>query len=142
MEKHLFLLRGLPGNGKTTVAETIGSMFSENDVAPTILAADDYFTDPLTGEYTFDASKLKQAHESCQFRTALCMKGEVEHIIVHNTFTTKKEMKPYFDLATKYGYMVHSLIVENRHGHESVHGVPESTMEKMEQRFDIRLRNK
>ena len=32
-----------------------------------------------------------------------------------------------------------SLIVENRHGGKNVHGVPDETLEKMEQRFSIKL---
>lgn len=49
-------------------------------------------------------------------------------------------MKPYLDMAEIYGYRVVSLVVENRHGNSSVHGVPEETMKKMEDRFSIKLR--
>jgi hypothetical protein len=48
-------------------------------------------------------------------------------------------MKPYFELATKYGYKVFSVIVENRHGGHNVHGVPEESLEKMRNRFDVKL---
>jgi len=133
--KTLFLLRGLPGCGKTTLAEFL----TEGD-AGVMLAADDYFTDIHTGEYAFDASKLDRAHESCRQRCETCMSYELSRIVVHNTFTTKKEMKPYYELAEKYGYMVQSLVVENRHGGENVHGVPEHALNRMEQRFDIKLR--
>jgi hypothetical protein len=44
------------------------------------------------------------------------------------------------DLAKAYDYNVVSLIVENRHGNKSVHGVAEETMDKMEKRFEIKLR--
>ena len=42
-------------------------------------------------------------------------------------------------LAEKYGYMVISMIVENRHDGENIHNVPEETIEKMRNRFDIKL---
>jgi hypothetical protein len=62
------------------------------------------------------------------------------NVIVSNTSTTEKEMKPYLDMAGIYGYDVVSLVVENRHGNPSIHGVPEETMKNMENRFSIKLR--
>ena len=63
-------------------------------------------------------------------------------IIVSNTSTTEKELQPYLELAKKYDYKVVSLIVENRHGNKDIHGVPEETLVKMENRFkqNIKLR--
>jgi len=62
-----------------------------------------------------------------------------KEIVVSNTSTTEKEMEPYLKLAEKYDYKVVSLIVENRHGNKSVHNVPDETMEKMRNRFEIKL---
>lgn len=131
MEKHLFLLRGLPGSGKTTLAQTI---------ADVLFAADDFFHDPETGEYNFDATKLGIAHKQCQDNCDNAMVHGFRKIAVHNTFTTEREMKPYYDLAKRHGYLVHSLIVENRHGGENVHNVPEEALNRMEERFSVKLR--
>lgn len=131
MNKTLFLLRGLPGSGKTTLAQTI---------ADGLFAADDFFHDPETGAYNFDASKLGIAHRQCQDNCENAMQHGFRKIAVHNTFTTVKEMQPYYELAKLYGYVVHSLIVENRHGGQNVHSVPEAAMDRMERRFDISLR--
>lgn len=60
-------------------------------------------------------------------------------IAVSNTFTQEWEMKPYFELAQKHGYRVFSLVVENRHGGVNEHNVPAETLEKMKQRFEIKL---
>ena len=60
-------------------------------------------------------------------------------IVVCNTFSQEWEMKDYFDLASTYGYRVVSLIVENRHGSKNVHNVPEETLEKMRNRFEVKL---
>lgn len=132
--KTLFLIRGLPGSGKSTVAESI---LPGQDCC--VLAADDYFTNTFTGEYNFDAKKLSRAHKNCHDRCAMCMINDVEFIAVHNTFTTEKEMTPYFDLAKEHNYIVHTLIVENRHGNESVHNVPKETIERMRDRFSLKL---
>jgi predicted kinase len=88
--------------------------------------------------YDFDASKLYQAHKQCQQYTEDAM-NEGWNVVVSNTFTTEKELKPYLDLAVKYGYSVTSMIVENRHGNASIHDVPEETMQKMRNRFSVKL---
>ena len=64
---------------------------------------------------------------------------EVELIVVSNTAITEKELKPYYELAEQYGYQVTSLIVENRHGGISEHNVPQGTIDKMKNRFSIKL---
>ena len=135
--KTLILLRGLPGSGKSTFANY---MFSNN-----IFEADQYFYDE-DGNYNFDASKLYEAHKWCQLRVEHAMEDNLEsngmyfsEIVVSNTSTTEKELEPYLELAKKYDYQVVSLIVENRHGSKSIHNVPIETIEKMKNRFSIKL---
>lgn len=146
--KKLIIIRGLPGSGKSTFAQFLFDNL-EVDVDAAMLAADDYFYDD-DGVYNFDANKLHQAHMGCQqsvesnmsVTTELCKKyGNDSNsvIIVHNTSTTPKEMKPYLELAEKYDYEVTSLIVENRHGNSNVHGVPQEVLDKMKNRFEVKL---
>jgi len=54
----LFLVRGLPGSGKTSFASAIW-----NDYA--VCEADKFFYDK-EGNYNFDGSKLKEAHAWCK----------------------------------------------------------------------------
>ena len=126
--KELYLLRGLPGAGKSTLARSIGGSHME---------ADKYFMD--MGEYKFDPTKLKEAHAWCQNAVKMYMSSSIEKITVSNTFTQEWEMQPYYDLAEKYGYRVYSLVVENRHGGVNEHGVPEEKLEQMKKRFEICL---
>ena len=37
------------------------------------------------------------------------------------------------------GYMVFTIVVENRHGGVNEHGVPEDKLEQMKNRFEIKL---
>jgi predicted kinase len=134
----MFLIRGIPGSGKSTFANHIWNEYA-------ICEADKYFIDKETGEYKFDASKLKDAHEWCRSEVETRMKEHhlnpqyYPEIAVSNTFTQEWEMQNYLDLADKYGYQVVSLIVENRHGGSNVHNVPEETLDRMRQRFEIKL---
>lgn len=105
---------------------------------------DRYFVDEH-GNYNFDGSKLKEAHQWCQDSVSNAMilnhtTNENETIVVSNTFTQEWEMKPYFDLAKSWGYTVFSIIVENRHGGVNQHGVPEDKLQQMEDRFEFKLR--
>ena len=63
------------------------------------------------------------------------------NVVVSNTFTQEWEMDAYYELAKKYGYQVHSLVVENRHGGVNEHGVPADKLEQMKNRFEIKLWN-
>jgi hypothetical protein len=60
-------------------------------------------------------------------------------IIVSNTFTQKWEMDSYYEMANQFGYRVHSIIVENRHGGVNLHGVPEDRLEIMKKRFEFSI---
>jgi predicted kinase len=131
----LIILRGLPGSGKTSFAKY---MFSNN-----VFEADQYFYDE-NGNYNFDATKLHTAHMDCQNRVEKLMQMSSttqygSEIVVSNTATTEKELKPYYDLAEKYDYKVVSLIVENRHGSKNVHNVPDEKLEQMRNKFSIKL---
>ena len=132
----LILLRGIPGSGKTTVAGLILQSPTNRD--PEILSADDFFVNN-EGVYNFDGTKIKEAHNYCQFRCSERMRQQKVRIVVANTFTQEWEMDEYFKMAERYNYRVHTVIVENRHGNENVHGVPEDKLQQMKDRFQIKL---
>ena len=137
MNKNLYIVRGLPGSGKSTFAlNLVGADFL-------VCEADKYFM--VDGEYKFDGSKLKEAHESCRNLVETYMKDSLvndqfyREIAVSNTFTQEWEMQAYIDLAKQYGYMVFTVIVENRHGGVNQHGVPDEALTRMRDRFEIKL---
>ena len=133
MEKTLYIVRGIPGSGKSTFAKSLGGVHFEADM---------FFM--KDGEYKFDMFKLKEAHKWCQnsVNTAMILNttaGINQTIVVSNTFTQEWEMKPYFDIAEVYGYKVFSIIVENRHGGVNEHNVPEEVLSLMKNRYEIKL---
>lgn len=124
---NLYLIRGVPGAGKSTLA---------GNLATKCVAADDYFDKNFNGE--FKPHLLGEAHLFCMLDTEAFMQQGYD-VAVHNTFTRESEMEPYFNLAKEYDYNVFSIIVENRHGSNSIHNVPDKTLEKMRNRFEVKL---
>ena len=59
--KIMFINRGLPGSGKSTLSSRIRSVYK----SAIICSADDYFTDE-NGIYNFDINKRPLAHEISQ----------------------------------------------------------------------------
>ena len=121
----LFLIRGIPGSGKSTMAHKIKHDLNVEHVY--IFEADDYFN--KTGEYKFDASQLNQAHKTCFNNTSEKLKHPDNVVIVSNTFTTLKELKSYIGLSK------HCVIIEMVGNYGSIHGVPPESMDRMRARF-------
>ena len=133
--KNLILVRGISGSGKSTFAEEFLYPIS------LLISTDDFFM--IDGEYQFDSELLAENHLKCLKSVESEMKDPHEdicpNIVVHNTFTQSWEMKLYKELADKYGYNFYTIIVENRHGSNSVHNVPDHIISKQRDRFEVVL---
>ncbi len=102
MKKEMFILRGVPGCGKSTVAESLGGV---------ICCADDFFM--VDGKYQFDAQLLGQAHKQCFDKCEEALKQNCERVVVANTNVRIEDVETYRNLGNQYGYTVFVLIVEN-----------------------------
>ena len=131
MNKHLYLIRGVSGSGKTSFVTSIAQSTDR------VICTDDFFTNEF-GEYIFDPTKLKENHLECQKKVGEWL-SRGKQVFVHNTFTCEWEMTPYFTLAETFGYKVFTLIVENRHKGTSVHDVPDDVLESQKERFETVL---
>jgi NEDD4-binding protein 2 len=98
--KTLIIMRGVSGSGKSTLARAIQKL--DGGV---IFSTDDFFTDE-DGVYRFDPKKIGMNHIRNQNRTEEAMRDGVSPIIVDNTNVRAWEMKPYVNLADKYGYEI------------------------------------
>jgi len=98
--KVMFLMRGPPGCGKSTVVRGLQKLYSDIVVC----SADDFF---LTsgGVYHWDFSKLSEAHEACQ-QKALDAAENGQIIVIDNTNIRRWEMSSYYNIARHNGYIV------------------------------------
>ncbi len=122
----LVLIRGLPGSGKSTLAKN-------NFSSRLHFEADDYFLDEL-GNYNFDKNKLYKAHKECLKKTTYALTNGID-VVVSNTFTTIKELNPYYNLRL-FIHNLHIEIWECGANFGSIHNVPEKTLTKMQNRWE------
>lgn len=122
----MVLIRGLPGSGKSSLAYEIANYEYGCDY----FEADMFFED--NGEYRFDASKLREAHQWCLNRTGDALFAG-KSVVVSNTFTTFEEMRQYFHLANDFGCKL--VVIECTGNFGTIHGVPEATIERMRDRW-------
>jgi len=120
----LILIRGLPGSGKSTLAAKMHRAHFE---------ADAFFEQNPKGEYRFDATKLGAAHKWCQKSTEEALR-QGRKVVVANTFTQMKELKPYLDMAQRLGCTVS--VMEAKGNYQNVHGVPEEALRRMAARWE------
>lgn len=122
---NLILVRGIPGSGKSTLARKLAT----DDTVH--LEADQYFIDQY-GDYKFDPTWLGSAHQWCQLTTEKNLVAGND-VICSNTFTTIKEMRPYFEIALKFGFIPTVILCQNTF--QNVHSVPDEALDRMKARF-------
>lgn len=123
----LYIIRGLPGSGKTTLAKIM-----QQQLNAAHFEADMFFE--VNGEYKFDKTKIKQAHNWC-YNSVIDNLLTGKTVIVSNTFTRYWEMQKYIDYCTQHNVAYHVIICSGNY--KSIHNVPNSTIEDMKKRFEF-----
>lgn len=123
----LYLIRGIPGSGKTTLARQMLAC----GIVDAIFAADDWMDRDKHGNYKFNPASLPYAHKMCYENTRSALNAGL-NVAVHNTFTTHKEMEPYKALAKN----IQLVILHCKGEWKSVHNVPDETIQRMRNRFE------
>lgn len=144
MQAKLIVMRGVSGSGKSTEAAKLLEEFLNTNPNSNgiICSADNFFVNPDSGKYEFDASKLRQAHTRCKTRVELAMELGVGLILVDNTSTSKWEYQPYLDMAQRFDYEVEIVKVGlldddslKVYANRNRHGVPLEVIQKQARRF-------
>lgn len=136
----LLILRGLPGNGKTTYAKLRAGQAGD----ACIVSADAYpglYNDDLSMNFAL----LPAAHDAC-FEAALIAcelvkEGGAPLVIVDNTNTTLAEMSPYRMVGRMCGMnieIVHmtSNASDGQLADRNTHGVPRQAIAGMRERWE------
>ena len=126
-ESTLVLIRGLPGDGKTSLAKRLFPDFEH-------YAADDFY-DALG---KFDPSLIGEAHGDCQRNCYAALKRGAS-VVVHNTFTEHWEMKPYLRMVDELMWnglvlrVIHvdSGLTDEALASRNVHSVPIEVITRM-----------
>jgi predicted kinase len=113
----LYLIRGAPGSGKSTLGHRLGHAIS----------ADDYMVD-ADGNYAFDPARLTEVHAKC-LADARRILTKGADVAVCNVFQRLQHMGPYRKMAQALGAQVFELECLNDFG--NVHGVPLATVGRM-----------
>lgn len=123
----LYIIRGLPGSGKTTFAQHL----KDAGLVENYWEADQYFT--VNGEYRWDPRRLGEAHQQCFNK----VKADLEagrNTAVSNTFVKKSDYMKYVNLANSCHAGFFLLAMNG--GYPNIHGVPADTLERMRRNWE------
>lgn len=138
MTRICYLMRGLPGSGKSTRARELALAHYERGEATYVLSADDFWVQNAAGEYRFDGRLIGEAHAWNQDRMVAALENGADAIVIDNCNVCREHAKPYVRLALEFDYEV--VIVEPKtpwafdldgllaHGS---HNVPRHSLERM-----------
>ncbi|XP_044574618.1 NEDD4-binding protein 2-like isoform X2 [Cotesia glomerata] len=142
-DKIIVLMRGLPGSGKSTEARNLISSTLAKDPSIYVFSTDDFFQLHNRGVYTYDPTKLSEAHSRNHSRVSNAMKSGRTPIIVDNTNLQIWEMRPYVIMAADNGYIIEVLETNtpwaynvNELARKNTHGVPKEKIRIMLDRYE------
>jgi len=149
MKRTAFIIRGLSGSGKSTIARMIKT-FIENDEIKRensckIISTDDFFME--AGVYKFDPKLLGKNHALAfeAFVDALKPESNYRAVILDNTNTQYWEYKEYIKVAKEANWDIQVMIIGQPKDDEHVlqcaernsHGVPLEAIMRMSNRFQL-----
>ena len=144
MAKICYILRGLPGTGKSELAQSLMSGAFPSGFGA-IFSTDDRFM--VDGEYQFNPADLPLNHAENLRLATEWMKTHSQviskaHCIIDNTNTQSWEYEKYVEAAKENGCMVQVITVEWNiddiplYAKRNSHGVPEEAIYRMAERWE------
>ncbi|MEI4549516.1 MAG: ATP-binding protein [Pseudoalteromonas spongiae] len=141
--KQVFILRGLPGSGKSHYAQSLcDEMVNGDEGQFVICSTDDFFISD--GQYRFDKAKLSEYHNLNLARFIRALSQQIPLVILDNTNIKKWEFIAYAEAAHALGYQVKEVVVgeikdkamQHLYYQRNIHKVPLKTINKMAYLFE------
>lgn len=127
-QPHLFIVRGHPGAGKTTIAQTLIS----EGMADIYHEQDHYFTNDK-GVYIYLPELTDKAVVQCAVRVADSLSKGLR-VVVANNFTKVWTVEKYIETAQRYGATWQ--IIRATGNYPNVMGVPESQVQFLKKIYE------
>jgi tRNA uridine 5-carbamoylmethylation protein Kti12 len=148
-----YIMRGIPGSGKSTTAYAIASQngklspvlhdsvlkfYDDGKLYAVIHSTDSHFLSD--GQYKFVPFKLGHYHQLNFQKFEASCDAETPIVICDNTNTTIKEFSKYLESARRRGYI--TAVIEMPHPsvevavERNLHSVPEEAIQKMLNRWE------
>ncbi|KAJ6643375.1 NEDD4-binding protein 2-like 2, partial [Pseudolycoriella hygida] len=141
--KVMVIMRGPSGCGKSYLARQIVDSTTRDKYCHHIFSSDDFFYDKR-GNYNFSANRLDEVHESNRKRVEQHACYGWSPIIVDNTNIKIWEMRNYFEIAVRFGYLIKIVEPETAWSHsasqlsmKNSHGVSKETIEGMMLNYEL-----
>jgi len=137
--KQVYILRGLPGSAKSTLADELAkaSFYENRSVA--IHTTDNYHM--VNGRYQYDASKAGEYHKKNLLAFQKSCKSGIDTVICPNTNINKEQYQKYVDYAKLHDYRVTIIVMDEFRetvcGRRTEHKMPKELIYSMKQRFTI-----
>ena len=138
MQRIAYIMRGLPGSGKSAVA---GELYPPDLFRGAIYSTDEICKRENMGKYIYDQEKVGGWHEQNIKEFKKSCEEHIQIVICDNTNILKDHFQPYIDIALQNEYMVHILTVGDFNVDKCVernkHGVPRDVIQKMKDNFEL-----
>ncbi len=143
----MYIMRGLPGSGKSTAAQALFDKLYTDDMwlldNEAIFSTDNYWLRP-DGYYDFNPSRLGEAHAWNQEQVRKAVEEYfIPFVIVDNTNIRLTHMLPYVQLAERNRWDVQYVVPETPWAWDveecakrNAHGVPLAAVQRMKDQFE------
>jgi len=130
MLKTLYLIRGISGSGKSSLASAITEYAIASDDMPGLYQDGNYKVE-LQGE----------SHQWCFNNVEAWMQQDKNKVAVANTFVKQKYFQAYLDLAAKYRYAIQiihceGVLLPSGNQTSSIHNVPEEVLQRQRDNWE------
>jgi tRNA uridine 5-carbamoylmethylation protein Kti12 len=143
----VYIMRGLPGSGKSTRAQALMAEAIREEKDAIIHSTDDYFlqpdpNDPSKTVYRFNMQRLGSFHNKNYQAFCRSVEEGIKVVIVDNTNIKRSEFKRYRKRAEENGYQVKEIVVGEfspeaveLYAARCLHRVPKEVIASMASKF-------